>query len=69
MYHIVPAFFAEKFKKITSQPQWLKGFWECGLSITCQTSEKTPTLYPHIVSKLYDGCVGMQNRFGLKIIP
>lgn len=32
-------------------------------------NQKTPTLYLHIVNKLYDGGVGITNRFGLKIIP
>jgi hypothetical protein len=40
MFHNVPAFYALKFKKISSQPQWLKGFWKCSLFMTCQTSEK-----------------------------
>jgi hypothetical protein len=31
--------------------------------------QKSPTLYPHIVNKLYDGGVHLSNRFGLKVIP
>lgn len=27
--------------------------------------QKTPTLYPFIINKLYDGGIGMPNRFGL----
>lgn len=31
--------------------------------------QKKPTLYSHIEQKLYDGGLGLPNRFGLKVIP
>jgi hypothetical protein len=31
--------------------------------------QKNPTLYNHIEHKLYDGGLGLPNRFGLKVIP